>query len=212
MTIAVIGANGRSGQVFVELALAAGHQVRAGARGKSRFAAHPNLVTMECDATNEVQVAELISGQDAVVSLIGHVRKSPATVQTNAMRVLIGMMEKAGVSRVVTLTGTGVRYPGDQITLMDRLLNMGVSLVDPARVKDGTAACRLLENSSLKWTIIRVLKLTEQNPGAFKLREHGPAKSFVPRGEVAQAILSVLVEDALINSAPIISSPQQGHV
>ena len=59
MKIAVIAANGRSGQAFVEAALKAGHSVNAGVRHISTLEPHPNLVITECDATNESQIKQL---------------------------------------------------------------------------------------------------------------------------------------------------------
>jgi putative NADH-flavin reductase len=72
MIIAVIAANGRSGQAFVEAALNRGHTVRAGIHGTNPFAEREGLIVMSCDATNKAEVLALIQGSTAVVSLIGH--------------------------------------------------------------------------------------------------------------------------------------------
>jgi putative NADH-flavin reductase len=204
MHIAVIGANGRSGQVFVARALEGGHTVRAGVRGESRLPAHPNLTVQECDATNIPQIEQLTQECDAVVTLIGHIKNSPPTVQTEAMQKLVQAMQRNNKTRLVSLTGTGVRFPRDVITLIDRFLNIGVSLIDPNRVRDGITASDVLRKSDLDWTLIRVLKLTEGKPSDFHLKEHGPAKSFVSRTEVAQAILQVLEDGAWLRAAPIV--------
>ncbi len=205
MKIAVIAANGRSGQVFVQKALDAGHQVRGGILGKSFLPSDPNLTTVNCDATNPDQVKELITSCDAVVGLIGHVKGSPAHVQTQAISTVIDCMKSAGVSRIVSLTGTGVRFPGDKITLLDRFLNLGIGIVDPNRVKDGIDHVKLLEHSDIDWTVIRVLKLQNVAEKPFTLRENGPTKPYVSREEVASAILQVLEKHSFIQKSPIIS-------
>lgn len=205
MKIAVIAANGRSGKAFVDAALANGHQIRAGVHGSHAFQPHPALEIMECDATNRDQLQQLLAGQDAVASFIGHVKGSAADVQTNAMQCLVAVMKELGMTRVVSLTGTGVRFPGDHITLVDRILNVSISIIDPARVADGKHHVQVLQASDLEWTVIRVLKLQNTTPQPFSLREHGPTKWYVSRQDVAQAVLQVLEQHSFVRQAPIIS-------
>jgi uncharacterized protein YbjT (DUF2867 family) len=205
MRIAVIAADGRSGRVFVEAALAAGHHVRAGIRGKSPFASHPRLSTIQCDATDETQVHELLLATDAVVSLLGHVKGSKADVQTNAMRTVLSAMERRSIKRLISLTGTGVRINGDTPTLVDKLANTFIVRVDPDRIHDGIAHVKLLQSSAMDFTIVRVLKLTNGGAGAFSLSEHGPAKFTTSRREVANAILECLEDNRFIRKYPVVS-------
>src|SRR5665213_407571 len=207
MKIAVIAANGRSGQAFVEAALTAGHSIRAGVRRKSRLKPHSNLMVVECDATNEAQLKNLLSGQEAVASFIGHVKGSEPDVQTVAIQQVADAMKALGVKRLISLTGTGVRFPGDKISLIDRFLNLSISIIDPARVEDGKNHVEVLKRSALDWTVIRVLKLQNVPPKPFQPREHGPTKWYVSREEVAQAVLQVLEQHSFIKQAPIISRP-----
>ena len=206
MKIAVLGASGRSGRPFVAAALAAGHAVRAGVRRKAGFTAHRLLEVVTCDATNPEDLRALCQGQDAVVSLIGHVKGSSADVQTVAMHALIPAMREAGVSRLISLTGTGVRFPGDAIDPVDWAMNVAVGIIDPARVKDGIDHVKLIQKSGLDWTVLRVLKLTGGKPGSFKLTPHGPAKWFVGRGEVAQALVEILESEEYLKQAPVLSA------
>ncbi len=207
MKIAVIAAGGRSGQAFVEAALAAGHSIRAGVRGKSHLQPHPSLVIVECDATNESQLKNLMLRQEAVASFIGHVKGSEPNVQTIAIQKVAGVMNVLGIKRLISLTGTGVRFPGDIITVLDRILNLSISIIDPARVKDGKNHVEVLKNSDLDWTVIRVLKLQDVSAKPFELLEHGPTKLYVSRKEVAQAVLQVLERRSFIKQAPIIGKP-----
>lgn len=211
MKIAVIAANGRSGKLFVEGALAAGHNVRAGVYRTNNLSPHERLGVQECDATNANDLAKLLGGQDAVVSFIGHVKGSPPHVQTEAMRTLVNVMHACNLRRVVSLTGTGVRFPGDKVILIDRLLNLGISVIDPARVNDGRDHVQVLKQSDLDWTVVRVLKLQNTKSLPFTLLEHGPTKWYVSRNEVARAVLQVLEENSFIKRAPIISKVKKGN-
>ncbi len=205
MKIAVIAANGRAGRAFLKKALDAGHEIRGGVLGSGHIPPHPMLTLMHCDATQPDDLRKLFSDQDAVVSLIGHVKGSPPDIQTNAIRKVIAVMDEMGPKRLVSLTGTGVRFPNDKITLWDRFLNLGVDITDPARVKDGRNHVAELQKSDLDWTVIRVLKLQNVEPKPFRLSENGPTEPYVGREEVAGAILEVLEKDSFVKKAPIIS-------
>ena len=206
MKIAVLGANGKTGQDVVRLALSQGYQVTAGLRGASRLAEHPHLRVVQCEATNEEQLEKLVENQDVVISVLGHSKNSSVSVQTEATKKLVIVMNRLGVKRVVAVTGTGVRFPGDQITVMDAIMNLAVGMVDPARVADGKQFVEVLQASTLDWTVIRVLKLTQNGERPFQLTLNGPAQTFVARQEVAKAILQVIQEKSFIGQAPIISS------
>ncbi len=206
MKIAVIGADGRSGRAFLEIALEAGHEIRAGVRMSDKPSEYENLTYVQCDATKPAQVRELITGCSVVVSLIGHVKGSPSDVQTKAMKVIVSEMKNMKKKRIISLTGTGVRFEGDKITLLDRILNLAISLIDPARVSDGKQHVEVLKHSELDWTVIRVLKLANTDMRPFVLREKGPTKLFVSRKDVARAVLQVLETDRYHNSAPMIGS------
>jgi putative NADH-flavin reductase len=206
MKIAVIAASGRSGQIFVKQALAKGHHIRAGVRRLDSIPPQPNLELVTCDATKEDDIFALIEGCDAVASFIGHTKGSPANLQTQATAHIIAAMQKAKIRRVISLTGTGVRYPGDNITILDRILNSAVSIIDPARVTDGINHARLLEQSDLEWTIIRVLKLENFSFGEYHVNLNGPAKTIVNRVEVGEAALTILEKKLFVTKSPIISS------
>lgn len=205
MHIAVIAANGRLGKVFVEEALRAGHSVNAGVRGTHDLRSHPQLTVINCDATSPDDLRKLLHGQEAVVSTIGHVKNSPPDVQTVATKAIVIVMKEIGITRYVDVTGTGVRYDGDKVTLTDRFLNLGVGIVDPSRVRDGRTHQEVLEKSDLDWTTIRVLKLQNVAVSPYSLTLHGPTKPYVGRLEVAKVMLEVLERHSFVREAPILS-------
>jgi len=205
MRIAVIAAQGRSGRAFVHEALAAGHEVRAGIRGESPFERHDRLTTFECDATDISQVTKLVERCDAVVSLIGHVKGSDPFVQTTATKTIVRAMEVAGDKRFVSLTGTGVWVEGDGFKRGLEILNTVSGWFGVKRFDDGIAHVKVLQKSQLDWTVVRVLLLTDGEPGKFRLKPHGMAKVPTPRKEVARAILHVLERQSFVHEYPVVS-------
>ncbi len=204
MKIAVVGASGKSGIKFIDLALKNGYQIKAGINRSNKLTNKDNLEVVKCNALNYSEIEELISGCQVVVSLIGHGRKSPSNLQTQAISNIIKAMKKQNIRRLISLTGTGVRKTGDKITLIDRLLNFSIKLIDPKRIDDGLKHAEVIEKSDLDWTIIRVLKLHDLYESKFSLVELGPAKVLVSRKEVAEAIILLIKNNSFINKFPII--------
>jgi putative NADH-flavin reductase len=204
-TIAVVAAGGRSGRVFVDAALAAGYQVRAGVRRANNLVPRQNLTDVHCDATDEQDVRQLLTGADAVVSLIGHNRKSPPRLQTDAVRVVARVMQELHIKRLVSLTGTGVRSAGDTPSFIDRIGNKIISLIDPNRITDGVEHARFIETTNLDWTIVRILKLRGGNSTKnVRFSLHGPAELLTPRRRVANAIIQLIKEGSYVRQLPII--------
>lgn len=205
-TIAVIGAGGKTGRIFVDSALAAGYTVRAGYHHLTAGRSHPNLVAIRCDATSRDDMRTLLNGADVVVSLIGHTRHSHAAdVQTKSIETMIAIMKQLGIQRIISLTGTGVRFPNDKPSLLDRILNVSIALIDPRRIQDGKKHIRVLAGSNLSWTVLRVLKLTNaKSHGRVKLSLTGPAELLTPRQRVADAVLQIIDDTSYIHEAPIV--------
>lgn len=204
MKIAVLGASGKTGTVFVKAALEAGHDVRAGYYGTKLKMRNSRLEKMSCNALDAREVKELVEDCDAVVSLIGHAKGTPDRLQSDVMRLLSTVLRDTGVKRLVSLTGTGARVDGDTPSLIDRLATIAISTIDPERVKDGKEHVEVLAASELDWTIVRVLKLTNGPAKPFSFDLHGNAMLLVPRETVALAILEVLDAHSHIRECPII--------
>lgn len=206
-TIAVIGANGRTGKVFVDQALASGYKVRAGVYGNNDLKPHHNLEVYKCDSTDPDDVAKLLKTCQAVVSLIGHGPRSPDDLQTKSIQVVTAAMKDQSIKRLISLTGTAVKIPGDKPKILNKLSDKFISKLDPTRVKDGINHYKFLKTTDLDWTIIRVTKLTNQTRKNYnvKLTKNQPSELFTPRQKVCQAILVLLKNNNYTKSLPVIN-------
>jgi hypothetical protein len=188
MNILLFGGRGRTGKEII------------------KQANRHKIIVFEGDITDTSAVNDAMSHIDVVVSVIGHVKGSVADVQTKGIQNVVVAMKKQGVSRIVSLTGSGVRLPGDKITSIDRILNLSISMIDPARVRDGITHAEVLRGSGLDYTIIRVLKLTSGGSSHnWVLTPNGPTKPFTSRSDVASAILQVIEEHSFIQQYPMIT-------
>lgn len=207
MKVAVIAENSRSGQFFIKQALINNIEINAGINQKNNLPSDKLITLIKCNALIKSDVMNLISGCDAVVSFIGHRRSSPANLQSEAITNVIESMNELGLKRLISLTGTGVRQPGDKISIIDRILNLSISIIDPKRIKDGIRHADIIQNSALDWSIVRVLKLDNFKTKKYKLTKNGPTKVLSSRNEVGLAVVELLLNNNFIKEMPIISKP-----
>lgn len=204
MRVAVLGASGRTGILVVEELLRRGHTVN-GLTFKRPEYEKPGLLWIEGDATRQVDLAKCFEGVDAVISTLGHTRQTKTPIQTDSMKAIIEVLGTSKV-RLVSMTGTGVRQPGDRPSIIDRLMNVGVSVADPKRVSDGIDHAKVLADSNLDWVILRVLKLANgDNVQKVQLTPYGPAKTFINRRTVAKLLVDLIETDAWSQKMPVAS-------
>ena len=191
--------------MFVNAALGAGYDIRAGVYRSEVFKSSDHLEVVKIDALKGGDVDTLVAGCDAVVSIIGHVADSPAYLQTTAISNVLSAMKRHRVNRLISLTGTGVRQAGDAPSLIDILVNLSIRITDPARMHDGRAQADVIRDSEMDWTIVRVLKLTDGLEQNYSLTDGGPALALVSRHTAAEALLRILHDRSHIRQMPVIS-------
>lgn len=204
MRVAVLGASGRTGLQVVEELLRRGYSVN-GLTFKKPAIEKSNLNWIEGDATKEADLKRCLEGADAVISTLGHTKQTKTPIQTDSMKALVSALAGSKV-KIVSMTGTGVRQPGDKPSLIDRVLNIGVSIMDPKRVSDGIDHAKVLQKSELDWKILRVLKLANGDQvEEVKLTSGGPAKMLINRATVAKLLVDLVETDAWYQKMPVAS-------
>ena len=95
--------------------------------------------------------------------------------------------------------------PGDSVKFIDWCMNAAINVIDHNRIVDGKMHVQALQQSTVDWTVLRVLKLTNGGSQPNILTLHGPAKILVSRETVAQAALDLLEHKGFVQQAPVIS-------
>lgn len=215
MKLLLLGATGRTGCHVLDHALARGHQVHALLRNHQRLTAHQNLTAIEGNPSQADQLAEAMTGCEAVINVLNISRTSdfpwarlrtPETFLSDTMRTLLTNAEDAGVRRVVSCSAWGaaetrVDIPGWFRWFIDHS-NIGVAYADHERAE------QLLQASSLGYTIVRPVGLTNSKREQ-SIREscnNTPKPSLtISRRTVAQFLVDALANDALIGQAVTVS-------
>src|ERR1700759_4137434 len=157
MRVTVFGATGRIGTEVVRQALGAGHEVVAVVRDPDRLAvpAGAGLGVVTADVMDPAQIAPAVKGADAVVSALGPRPGGPVTVLADSAGRFRAGRGKAGVSRLVAVSGSGAFIePGEPFVtrvlvkpLLQRILRD--SMTDTQRMEAEIRA------SDTDWTLIR---------------------------------------------------------
>ena len=213
MEIIIFGATGRTGLPLMTQALAAGHEVTAFVRNPNKIQiGHAKLRIVRGDLDDAVGIEAAIAGQDAVLSALGPIPAGRKDVMGVAFTNIIAAMQKTGVKRLISLTGAGVSQPGDEPKLINKFISLMLNLISKDTIIDSSEHARLVRDSNLDWTIVRVPMLTD-------VPANGPAERNVrvgmvgindgmriARSDVAAFMLKVLEDRSHIHAAPVISS------
>lgn len=208
MKILIVGATRGIGRQLLEQALASGHSVTALARNPQRLAAqHERLRLLKGDILDPGSVAAAMAGQDAVCCTIGV--KTPweqAGVFAEGTRQLLQAMKKAGVRRLMCVTGIGAGdSKGHGGFLYDRIF---YPLLLRAVYADKDRQESLIKASDVDWTIVRPGFLTHGPlTGNYRVLTEltGITAGRISRADVAHFILKELESKRHLRQTPLLT-------
>ena len=157
MKLTIIGATGNVGSRILSRALAAGHDVRVVARRPEAIAAAPNLSVIRGSATDSETIAQAARDADAVVVAITGKPSDKSFMQTNLPGVIEGL-KSAGAPRLVLVSAFGA---GDTAGKASWYMRFVYRHVLGGFMADKDASDRLLQASSLPWTILYPVNLKD---------------------------------------------------
>ena len=204
MKILVLGATGRTGKLFAQLATAKNHQVTAIIRNK-KDAILPKVNYIEGLPTDEQLLTKVLQGMDAVVVSLNINRSSdnpfarvvsPLTLISDSVKALMPAMEKNNVKRIITVSASGVGDSWNDMSLVVRWLirysNIWKAYEDHDRQE------QIVRRSGLDWTIVRPVMLNDKGPDEYKAVVGKPSGGSISRNGVAKFILDSLESDKYV--------------
>jgi putative NADH-flavin reductase len=209
MALAVFGGTGRTGQKLVEQALAAEHSVAVLARTPSKLAVtDERLRVVQGDALDPASVTEVITGADAVISLLGPEKDAPPQSVSRSTANLLRAAQACGTRRVIVAAGAGVGDPEDKPGLFDKAISLALRTAARGAYEDMRATAELVRASELDWTLVRIPMLTDgPGTGQPKVGYLGKgAGSRLSRSDLAAFVLAQLDDRAFLRKAPVIST------
>ena len=208
--ILVIGGSRGIGRAVCQAAAANGHTVRAMSRsGKMPDNVGGNCEAKKGDGLNTADVARVLDGINVVVQALGvppslDLILKPVTLFSEATRVLLPEMKKAGVLKLVSVTGFGAGDSNASINILQRL---PFNMLLKRAYDDKSVQEELIEASDLDWLIVRPGVLTS-GPASGKYRVlTKPAEwrnGIISRADVADFIVQRIEADELNCEKPVL--------
>lgn len=209
-TLALFGATGKTGRRVLDRALTQGSSVRALVRDPAKFSVtDEQLAVIQGDVLDAAAVEKTVAGADAVVSVFGHVKGSPATLQADGTKLIVDAMQRHGVKRIITLSGGGLRAEGkDQPKLPDRIIRGLLKLLSGHVLADAEAHLEVLQQSCLEWTVVRGPRLTEEpGTGSYGVSWVGAGSTTkISRDDLADFILTQIGDRQYLQELPFVSA------
>jgi putative NADH-flavin reductase len=214
MRMVIFGANGQTGRLLTEQALAAGHDVVAVTRRPAEFPiTHDRLAVVEADVHDAPAVDRGVDGADVVLSALGvpFVRKQ-VTVYSEGIGNIIAAMSSHGVKRlvVVSSSATEPHHHANGGFLLNRVLQPLVTATigkttyaDMRRMED------LVRGSDLEWTIMRPSGLFDA-PGAtaYELHEDQAPGIFTSRTGLAASMLDQATDTRFVRKVAAVTTSE----
>ncbi|MBS1554356.1 MAG: SDR family oxidoreductase [Cyclobacteriaceae bacterium] len=216
-TIAVLGANGRTGIEIVKQALEKGWVVKALVRDKQKIKlANPNLHVVEGNPMRIDEVTKVVEETDAVYVALNIGRKtdmpwskvvSPLDLLRVSIDNTINAMQENGVKRVITVSawGTGDSYKETNwiFKFLIKKTNVGVAYAGHEDQE------RLLRKSGLDWTSVRPVGLSnseKQKSVRVSIKGDKKLNMTISRKDVARFMLDIVDDEKYYQQEPSISS------
>lgn len=213
MEIAIFGGTGRTGVHVVAQALERGHGARVLVRSREK-AEHvlptgdARLSVVEGDLLDHDAVAAAVAGTEAAVDVSGPSRDSAKDLRQRSVAAILDALGTHGIDRFITLTGAGVEGPGDRPKAVDRIFRTVLRLTRSDLLADSVAATDAVRASDLRWTIVRVPRLTDDPPNgdprvADALGPHTGIK--LARADLAGFVLDEVGQNRHVGRLPVVS-------
>ncbi|HSP10143.1 MAG TPA: NAD(P)H-binding protein [Candidatus Dormibacteraeota bacterium] len=192
--IFLVGATGRVGTEFLQLAVAAGHSVTALVRDSNKLAlSDPRLTPVTGDLHDATTLAAAFSSGtwDAVVNVAGTDPLKASTLVTDAAQALVPLAEGTKTPRYLGITGTA-QMPKTPLGRISTAILRRTPVGHGARDHDGAYAA--VKASALDWALVGCPWIKDgPTRGTFKTREVFPGgmKTIHP-GDVALALFREL--------------------
>jgi putative NADH-flavin reductase len=207
MRIAVFGATGTVGRHVVDQALERGYEVTALTRDAARITrAHERLHIVAGDVLDPGAVERAVTGQDAVVVVLGNGRKG--VVRAEGTRTVIEAMNRAGVKRLVCQSTLGAGDSRGNLNFMWKYIMFGL-LLRPAYA-DHQQQEAYVRASDLDWTIVRPSAFTDGPRTGTYRHGFGAGETGldlkIARADIAEFLLNQVTDRTYVHRAPGLSN------
>ncbi len=157
MKIILFGASGKTGRIFMKLALEQGHEVTAVVRDPNSVTAlHQNLQIAVVGLFDREAVRSVAKGKELAVSCLGGDANKKSTMLTDMMNSIVPVLKESGVKTMFHISSAGIHdeMPG-------AISKIIINLFFKNAIADHKSAAKCVMDSGMDYLILRPLSLTE---------------------------------------------------
>lgn len=155
MRIFLLGATGKTGTVFLNMALAKGHHITAYVRSPEKLTIAENLTIIQGNLESIPQMSAAMRDHDVVVSCLGGNDNDQSNVIQKITEVIVASMKESNASRIAAISSAGIHNEFSWVT------NFILTLFYKHVINDHRLAAQVIMTSGLDYTLARPLSLTE---------------------------------------------------
>lgn len=210
--ITILGVTGFVGQHLVKKALDSRYSIKALARNPSKLnITSDRLQIVEGDYFDPEHLDRVLEGSIAVVSAIGPPLKQRTTREDadnyiNAMMHLLGKLEKNGPSRIINISGAGMKLKEEKLPFPRKFMRFVMGTIAPQVKVVKETEMELLANSKLEWTSVRPPMIAEHVKGSLKTAESAFVGMKVDVEQLVAFLLDELDEKKWVGKAMTIAT------
>ena len=201
MKVPVLGANGKTGRLVVERALAKGHLVTVLVRDGNKVESRANVRVLAGDATNLEDVMQAVEGNDAVIDTIGgSTPYKDTTLERTAAHNVVEAMKAKGAKRLIVISMMGLGTSREQAPFWYEHLLMPTFL--RGSTKDKAALEQEVSASGLEVVIARPPILKDDPPkGSVTVLQNGGTGHDITRADLAEFLVDQIDSNEYVGRA-----------
>lgn len=210
MNITLFGASGAIGKIVIEHALRdKDNMVTAYVRNPDRLKiSNPNLKVIVGELDNQALVHQAVGDSDVVISTLGPAmsRKVKGTPVADGHGTIMAAMKKLHKKRFITLATPTLQSDEDKKQFSTVFPGIMAKLFLPNGYLEMKKMERLLKESKLDWTVVRIINPNVKHKNQEYTISLGdePAKMGVSRENIGKFMCRVAKENLYVRKMPII--------
>lgn len=207
MKVVVFGANGPTGRLVTQQAIAEGHVVTAVTRHPEAFPFHDDdLQVMRGDVFDYAAVEQAVAGQDAVLSALGvPYGRKPISMYSEGMTHIVQAMRQHAVRRLVCVSSSATNPHADPeggFVFEHVVQPFFTGVIGRTLYADMRRMESLVMSSYLDWVVIRPSGLFETaSVTDYEVAEEHIHGRFTSRTDLADVMLRQLTTDEFLHKA-----------
>ena len=202
--VAVIGGTGKAGRYLVKRLVSHGFKIKALIRNPGKLEETDLVEKIIGDVTDYESVYNLVNGCDVVISTFGQTKGEEPVFSTAAQNI-VRAMEALHIKRYIVLTGLTLETPFDDKGFQTKMKSLVMRLLFSKIIRDKQNEYRILQRSTLDWTIVRVpfIEMTDSR-GNVEASLSDCRGSGISSEDLADFLIGQIKGESFIRKAPFI--------